>query len=410
LKYEVTKDNWENFPLWGFLQDESKEALLSLGKTYRWTYQEKRILIDTLREREQAGRKGFDWTFLHGLEKKRWWIQFTEIMKKEKGKRDLWENFSPSSAQTPTLLQEEGLVLGLGRCPVYSPKTRCCGLYTLDVVQGCGFSCRYCSLGAFLEPGEGKIAVDAADQIRKINLGPEVGHLGTGQSSDSLFWGNAGGVLDAVLDLAERHPGTVIELKTKSVNVGGLKNRKIPPNLVVTWSLNTDIVQEMEELGTPSVARRIQTAREVADLGVKVGFHFHPMIDYQGCESDYLGIIENLSKNFVENEVVMTSFGILTYSPRVLKKLRERELTSRLFSLPLTSYAGKLTYDFETKLRLLTPVVSMLKKDWPNVFMYLCMEEPELWQPVLGRTYPDNDAFEIDMVKTYRLRMGLIKD
>ena len=39
---------------------------------------------------------------------------------------------------------------GFGRCPVASPKTRCCNLLTLDAVEGCGFDCSYCSNPPFL--------------------------------------------------------------------------------------------------------------------------------------------------------------------------------------------------------------------------------------------------------------------
>jgi hypothetical protein len=35
------------------------------------------------------------------------------------------------------------------------------------------------------------------------------------------------------------------------------------------------------------------------------------------------------------------------------------------------------------------------------------MEEPELWQPVFGYSYPDNERFEAAMLEHYVRAMGL---
>ena len=49
-----------------------------------------------------------------------------------------------SAAAIPILEEKEKL--GLGNCPVASPKTRCCNLQTLDAVDNCGYGCSYCSI------------------------------------------------------------------------------------------------------------------------------------------------------------------------------------------------------------------------------------------------------------------------
>ena len=133
--------------------------------------------------------------------------------------------------------------LGLGRCPVASERTRCCNLLTLDAVEKCGFDCSYCSIQSFYHGNEVKFDSGFADKLSKLELDPEkTYHIGTGQSSDSLMWGNHKDVLEALCDFAQRHPNVILELKTKSKNIGWLLKNSVPRNIICTWSLNPQTI------------------------------------------------------------------------------------------------------------------------------------------------------------------------
>jgi len=54
-----------------------------------------------------------------------------------------------SAAAQPCAVKKEKL--GLGRCPVASPRTLCCNLQTLDAVDNCGYGCSYCSIQSFYQ-------------------------------------------------------------------------------------------------------------------------------------------------------------------------------------------------------------------------------------------------------------------
>ena len=65
-------------------------------------------------------------------------------------------------------------------------------------------------------------------KLRKLKLDPNKSyHIGTGQSSDSLMWGNKEGVLDALFEFARLNSNVILEFKTKSNNIryfNSLKN------------------------------------------------------------------------------------------------------------------------------------------------------------------------------------------
>jgi spore photoproduct lyase len=174
----------------------------------------------------------------------------------------------------------------LGLCPAYSEQTVCCGLHTLDAVRGCPFSCSYCTIQTFY--GEtAELESDLIEKLRKIQLDPDRRyHIGTGQASDSLVWGNTGGVLDALFTFAAANPNVLLELKTKSDNVSYFVDREVPANIVCSWTLNTETIIRNEEQGAAPLERRLQAARTTADQGIPVAFHFHPMVYYRGWQQD----------------------------------------------------------------------------------------------------------------------------
>ena len=293
--------------------------------------------------------------------------------------------------------------LGLGWCPVASPRTRCCNLLTLDAVENCGFDCSYCSIQSFYHGDEVRFDVRFAEKLMALEIDPgKTYHIGTGQSSDSLMWGNQAGILDALLDFARRHPNVILELKTKSKNISHLLKTEVPPNVLCTWSLNPQVVIDNEEHLAASLDDRLRAARRLADKGVLVGFHFHPMIRYQGWQEGYGAVFARLVESFGADEVALVSLGTLTYIKPVIKQLRARPgFKSRVLQMPMVEADGKLSYPEEIKQAMFSLAYRSLASWHGQVFFYLCMENSRLWQPVFGYDYPSNQAFEAAMKQSY---------
>ncbi|MDT8299015.1 MAG: hypothetical protein RQ801_11975, partial [Spirochaetaceae bacterium] len=308
----------------------------------------------------------------------------------------------PETRRKAPAVHEASAPLGLGRCPVASEQTRCCNLFTLDAVEGCVFDCSYCSIRSFYNPDHVNFHHDLGTKLSGLDLDPgKTYHIGTGQSSDSLLWGNRDGMLDALCDFAHQNPNVILELKTKSDNVDHLLRRSIPANLICTWSLNTPAVVHHEERGTPSLEQRIQAARRAADAGILVGFHFHPIIEYEGSKENYEVVYSRVQDAFEPSEVVMVSLGTLTFTKPVIKAIRESRIPTSILQMPLTEAAGKLSYSLETKTEMFSHAYRCFSEWHEEVFFYLCMEDVSLWEPVFGRSYRDNDAFERAMIGFY---------
>ena len=123
----------------------------------------------------------------------------------------------------------------LGSCPVSSPKTRCCKLLTLDAIRNCGFQCTYCSIQSFFKDRRILIEANLKQKLKNLTIDPaEIYHIGTGQSSDSLYFENREEILDTLIDFAAANPNVILELKSKSNKLSVLAAKKIPRNLLCT--------------------------------------------------------------------------------------------------------------------------------------------------------------------------------
>jgi spore photoproduct lyase len=282
-----------------------------------------------------------------------------------------------------------------GWCPVASDKTVCCNLRTIDAVQGCAFGCSYCTIQTFYN---NTITFDAqlSEKLRQIELDPGIHyHIGTGQSSDALVWGNHNGMLDALCSFARSRPNILLEFKTKAANVDYFLTNELPSNIVCSWSLNPQVIINYEESGTASLDSRLLAARRVADRGVKIAFHFHPIIVYDEWHSSYPAIAQRVMDLFDPDEVLFVSFGSLTFIKPALNAIRRRGWPTRILQMEMAADPhGKWTYPDAIKIQKFRLMKNAFAAWQGKVFFYLCMEKAAIWQEVFGSVYPDNRAFE----------------
>jgi len=390
------------------LDEETRTFLRQVASSYRLTFQE-------LRQVAQAAR---DLTMWRETALEIWWEEAEQEIggsgrERKKALLRRLEQHLGSLAGTAKAYPAAGLAgpprinvrleerassaTVFGRCAAYSDKTVCCGLQTIDAVMGCSFACSYCTIQTFYGD-TAELQEDLPAKLAAIDLDPDrVYHIGTGQASDSLVWGNRAGILEALLDFAARHPNVLLELKTKSDNVRYLLERDVPDNVVCSWSLSTDVLIRNEEHGTASLERRLAAAQAMAEHCGRVAFHFHPMVYYQGWREDYGDVAAALLSRFSPQQVAFLSMGSVTLIKPVAQEIRRRGGETKILQMEMASDPhGKLTYPDERKIELFSHLYGALRPWQEDVFVYLCMETAPIWEAVLGRSYGTNEAFEQD--------------
>lgn len=329
-----------------------------------------------------------------------------------KDKANSYDNFTKDlykdDVRKFTFIKFEGEKTALGSCPVASANTRCCNLLTLDAVQSCGFDCSYCSIQSFYNQDKIGFDVNFKENLKNLKLDPnETYHIGTGQSSDSLMWGNKEGILDALFDFARENPNVILEFKTKSNNIKYFMENDVPKNIICTWSLNTPTIIENEEHLAASLEQRIQAAKKVSDKGVLIGFHFHPIVHYDNYLKEYEEVFKMLINTFDSKKVALVSFGTLTFIKPVIQKIRTRNFKSKILQMPFTNANGKQSYSLEIKKEMFKHAYDCFKPWHKDVYFYLCMEDKSLWKEVFGYEYISNNQMEEFMKNSYMEKIYL---
>lgn len=393
------------------LPSDEREFIREKSAQFGFTFSQIRQIIDMSRDLQMWGEGGIVDIFPSHVEKK---VIFSKLLKEYeeiRKKPNSYEKFEPNTVhqeQKFNFKTEPKEGFGLGLCPVASEKTRCCNLLTLDAVESCGFDCSYCSIQSFYNQNTITFDSSFATKLKNLNLDKNrTYHIGTGQSSDSLLWGNKEGVLDALFLFAKENPNVILEFKTKSDNISYLLQNEVPKNILCTWSLNTPTIIKNEEHLTASLDKRINAARKVADKGVKVGFHFHPIVEYENYLIEYEEVYKRLLREFKPNEVVLVSFGTLTFIKPVIKQLRQREFKSKITQMPFEDANKKSSYPYTTKIEMFKHAYESFAPWHKDIFFYLCMEEHEMWREAFGYQYSTNNDFERAMIASYTQKLGM---
>ncbi|MDT8339025.1 MAG: hypothetical protein RQ763_07480 [Sulfurimonas sp.] len=393
------------------LSQSEQEFIRSRAYMYRFSHQEIRQIIDIARDLEMWNEKNIIEIFPEHSQKKVIFSRLKKAYEELRNKPNSYKDFelkNQRDEQKFTFKTEAKEGFGLGLCPVASEKTRCCNLLTLDAVESCGFDCSYCSIQSFYNQDTVTFDSNFATKLKNLKLDENrTYHIGTGQSSDSLLWGNREGILDALFDFARQNPNVILEFKTKSDNVKYFLENDVPKNILCTWSLNTPTIIQNEEHLSASLEKRIKAARKVADRGVKVGFHFHPIVEYENYLSEYEAVYKELISSFDAKEVSLVSFGTLTFIKPVIKQLRERDFRSKITQMPFVDANGKSSYPHDTKVEMFRHAYESFAPWHKEVFFYLCMEEHAMWSEAFGYQYSTNNDFERAMLGAYTKKLEM---
>ncbi|OGG04579.1 MAG: hypothetical protein A3F83_03095 [Candidatus Glassbacteria bacterium RIFCSPLOWO2_12_FULL_58_11] len=276
-------------------------------------------------------------------------------------------------------------------CPA-SKGMRCCRYRVINLVSGCPIDCSYCILQGYLNrptiylyPELEKVF---AEVDRELAVPGELPlRYGTGELSDSLALDHLTGFSTELLQFFGSSKSCWFEFKTKSANVDSLcAVEKAPDNIVVSWSVNPQLVIDSEERGAPSLEERLAAAARVRERGYRLGFHFDPIFHFPGWEEAYRGVVERIYRVAAPGAVAWISLGCLRFSPWLAPYFAERFsghalLAGELFPVPPD---GKYRYPQPLRIEIYRKLHQWIRELDPEVYIYLCMESAAVFRWALG--------------------------
>ncbi len=318
-------------------------------------------------------------------------------------------SWRPAGSWDPALsrLGKETLLLTHQKGPFWRacPGTKgyiCCGYQTLQVLTNCPLDCSYCILQSYLNLPAITIFTNWDDleqeldqQAREEN---RIIRLGTGEFGDSLALDELLGLNHWLITRLPRWPHLVLELKTKWHRVEPLLPLGPNRQVIFAWSVNPPRIIRQEEHYTAPLQARLTAARRCVAAGFRVAFHFDPIIYYPGWEADYQAVVEQIFTAVPPDAVAWISLGALRFMPALTAVMRQRFPASTLADQEfILGLDGKKRYFKSLRVELFSRLREWLQQAAPEVFVYLCMESPWVWEQVFGwRPRPEEVAARLD--------------
>jgi spore photoproduct lyase len=278
----------------------------------------------------------------------------------------------------------------LKKCPGSEGQV-CCNYFVINFASNCPMDCSYCYLQEYLADNSslkvfsnvGDI-IDEADRTLARHRGVFF-RIGTGEITDSLALEPYTGMVGELIPYFAEQPNVLLELKTKSDCVESLLRFDPKGRIVVGWSMNPQRVIDLDEHGTASLEERLRVARLCQEAGYRLGFHFDPMIEYPGWETDYENMLEQLFASVDRRGLSWLSLGVLRQTPGLKRAMRERfPRTGLLTGEQVLCPDGKFRYFQPLRVAMYRKMVRWIRRSAPTVKIYLCMESRQVWEQVFG--------------------------
>ena len=266
----------------------------------------------------------------------------------------------------------------------------CCGYQILHIGTYCTMDCAYCILQAYFHPpvlqyfvNQERLFEELDDLVRATR--PPFHRIGTGEFTDSLIWEPWTGLSKTLVPYFAQQDRVVLELKTKTCAVENLRGLEHNKKTIVAWSLNSSRIIRSEERGTASIQARLRAAAQCEAWGYPLAFHFDPLILYKGWEKDYRRLVKNLFTSVSARNIVWISLGSFRFMPSLKPIIRRRFQKSRIvYGEFVPGLDGKMRYFKPLRTGLYRKMAAWIRDLAPDVMLYFCMEDEEVWERVLG--------------------------
>jgi len=296
------------------------------------------------------------------------------------------------------------------KCPGTSHYT-CCGYRILHIGTFCSMDCSYCILQSYFHPPLLTYFVNHDALVVELDhlfAEKKRYRIGTGEFTDSMIWEKGTDLSSLLVPKFSNQSNAVLELKTKTTAINGLKNLPHNRKTIVSWSVNTNKVIHDEERNTASLSARLKAAAKCESWGYPVALHFDPLIIYNGCEPDYKQVVDQIFSHVSAENIVWISLGTFRYMPSLKSMVQKRFPDSKIiYGEFISGIDGKIRYFKPLRIKLYSKILGYIREYSSDVMVYFCMEDDEVWKKSFGFIPSDRGGLPKMLDESAALHCGL---
>jgi spore photoproduct lyase len=249
----------------------------------------------------------------------------------------------------------------------------------------CIYECNYCYLQGYFHSPDIVLYLNHEEigaEIEKLALDFRLKHpdkkiwFHAGEYSDSLALTSLSGELSHYFALFKNLPNSLLELRTKSVNIRELIKETPLENVITSFSLSPAHRVKMNDLKTPPLKHRLDAIRELTEKGFPIGIHFDPIIYDDIFLETYEELCDQLLQAISPDKIRYLSLGVVRFTKEVFQKVQKNYPDSDLLAQEFVrSFDNKIRYNRPMRLWMMQKIKDMLVIRGVAVErIYLCME------------------------------------
>ena len=249
--------------------------------------------------------------------------------------------------------------------------------YYFSHMLNCIYDCEYCFLQGKHMSAHYLLFINYEDFFieieKKIKQNRfEKSYFFSGYDCDSLAFDGITGFVESFLPIFERNKNGILEIRTKSVKIQNILKYKPIDNCIIAFSFTPENISKLIEHKVPSVKKRIDSMKKLAEMGWKIGLRFDPIIPACNFAKIYETLFKNIASNIPKENIHSISFGMMRFPKKMLKKMIKEYPNKKIISLNFKNNNGIYSYSEEVQKKLENIIVGKLKKYMKNIPIYNC--------------------------------------
>ena len=249
--------------------------------------------------------------------------------------------------------------------------------YYFSHMLNCIYDCEYCFLQGKHMSAHYLLFINYEDFFieieKKIKQNRfEKSYFFSGYDCDSLAFDGITGFVESFLPIFERNKNGILEIRTKSVKIQNILKYKPIDNCIIAFSFTPENISKLIEHKVPSVKKRIDSMKKLAEMGWKIGLRFDPIIPACNFAKIYETLFKNIASNIPKENIHSISFGMMRFPKKMFKKMIKEYPNKKIISLNFKNNNGIYSYSKEVQKKLENIIIKKLKKYMKDVPIYNC--------------------------------------
>ncbi len=239
----------------------------------------------------------------------------------------------------------------------------------------CPFDCRYCFLQGMYRSAHYVFFINLEDFMEKMEEEiekKEPVYFFSGYDGDSLALEGITHFVESFYPFFVKHPTAHMELRTKSLSIASLLQRKPLANWTIAFTLTPEEIQKALEHKTPSLKKRIEAIQKLSAFGWKIGLRFDPLFFLKDYERIYRSFFEKIFEQIPQKSIEDITMGSFRMPKGVYENMRRIYPEEKLFILGMKEEKKSISYEKTKEEKLINFCYDQVQKYIARGKIFLC--------------------------------------